>query len=70
MSELQVRLETLARRVQRIITTATGDDAPITSHEAYVQIVEEMELAGFGAPKLGGDFTVSDLAELRREAAH
>ncbi len=70
MSELQTRLETLARRVQSIITTATGDDAPITEREAYAQVVEEMELAGFGAPKLGGDFTVADLAELRRSVTH
>jgi hypothetical protein len=70
MSDIQTRLETLARRVQRIITTATGEDAPITQREAYTQVVEEMELAGFGAPTLGGDFTVQDVAELRRQSAH
>jgi|GEM_PF-5617586 len=70
MSNIQTRLETLARRVQTIITTATGADAPITSREAYGQIVEEMELAGFGAAKLGRDFTVEDLAGARRTAAH
>ncbi len=70
MSDIQTRLETLARRVQRIITTATGHDAPITEREAYAQVVEEMELAGFGAPTLGGDFTVQDVAELRRQASN
>lgn len=70
MSDIQTRLETLARRVQRIITTATGDEAPITEREAYAQVVEEMELAGYGAPTLGGDFTVQDVAELRRLSAN
>ena len=70
MSDFQTRLETLTRRVQRIITTATGDEAPITEREAYAQVVEEMELAGFGAPTLGGDFTVQDVAELRRQSAN
>jgi len=33
-------------------TTASREDAPVTEHEAFEQIVEELELAGFGAPVL------------------
>ena len=44
--------------------------SPITRGEAYDQVVEEMELAGYGAPILGGDFTLADLSELRRRTAH
>lgn len=70
MSDIQTRLDTLARRLQAIITISTGPQPPITRGEAYDQIVEEMELAGYGAPVLGGDFTVADLSELRRQTAH
>lgn len=70
MSQLQTRLETLTRRVQAIIATTHGDNAPITEREAYQQVVEEMELAGFGAPHLGGDFTVEDISRLRRASAN
>ena len=70
MSAFHTRLDTLARRVQSIISTATGEDAPITAQEAYGQIIEEMELAGFGAPKLAGDFTADDIAALRGGALH
>lgn len=37
------------RKIQRIVTLATSDEAPITSREAYEQIIEELELAGFGS---------------------
>lgn len=70
MSNPQTRLDTLARRIQAIITHATESQPPITRAEAYDQIVEEMELAGYGAPVLGGDFTVADISELRRQAAN
>lgn len=70
MSDLQTRLDTLARRIQAIITHAAGSHPPITRAEAYDQIVEEMELAGYGAPVLGRDFTVADISELRRQAAN
>lgn len=70
MNAIQTRLDTLARRIQAIITVSAGLQPPITRGEAYDQIVEEMELAGYGAPMLGGDFTVADLSELRRQAAH
>jgi hypothetical protein len=69
MSDLQTRLETLARRLQAIITTSSVANPPITRREAFDQIVEEMELAGFGAPVLG-EMTMADLADLRRLTAH
>ena len=43
-------LEAALSRIQRIVSTASRADAPVTEHEAYEQIVEELELAGFGAP--------------------
>ena len=45
-------LEATLSRLQRIVTTASREDAPVTEHEAFEQIVEELELAGFGAPVL------------------
>lgn len=39
-------------RIQRIVTLASQPQAPLTEHEAYEQVVEELELAGFGAPRL------------------
>lgn len=41
--------EAALHRIQRIVTTVTRQDAPITEREAYEQIIEELELAGFGA---------------------
>lgn len=41
--------EAALHRIQRIVTTASRSDAPITEREAYEQIIEELELAGFGA---------------------
>lgn len=70
MTDTISRLDTLARRIQGIIAHATDPDPPITRTEAYDQIVEEMELAGYGAPILEGEFTVSDLSELRRQASN
>lgn len=45
-------LEGALNRIQRIVATASQDDAPLTEHEAFEQIVEELELAGFGAPRM------------------
>jgi hypothetical protein len=44
--------ETALLRLQRIVTLASRDDAPITAREAFEQMVEELELAGFGSPEL------------------
>jgi hypothetical protein len=43
-------LEAALSRIQRIVSTASQPHAPVTEHEAIEQIVEEPELAGFGAP--------------------
>jgi hypothetical protein len=43
-------LEAALSRIQRIVSTASRPHAPLTEHEAIEQIVEELELAGFGAP--------------------
>ena len=45
-------LEGAMGRLQRIVTIAQREDAPLTEHEAFLQIVEELELAGFGSPDL------------------
>jgi hypothetical protein len=47
--------ESALTRLQRIVTLASREDAPITLGEAYEQIVEELELAGFGSPELDPD---------------
>lgn len=39
-------------RLQRIIIRASDSRPQITEHEAFEQIVEELELAGFGSPEL------------------
>lgn len=44
--------ETALQRIQRIVTVASRDHAPITAAEAYEQIIEELELAGFGSTDL------------------
>lgn len=43
-------LEAALSRIQRIVSTASRPRAPLTEHEALEQIVEALELAGFGAP--------------------
>lgn len=70
MANIETRLGILARRIQGVIAIATRPEPPITRLEAYDQIVEEMELAGFGAPVHGGDLSADELAELRRQAAN
>lgn len=56
--------ESALQRIQRIVSTASRPNAPITQHEAYEQIIEELELAGFGAPYLDESISAS------AEAAH
>lgn len=45
-------LEGALSRIQQIVCTASQSGAPLTEHEAFEQIVEELELAGFGAPQM------------------
>lgn len=47
--------ETALQHIQRIVTLASRPRAPITRQEAFEQIVEELELAGFGSPELESD---------------
>jgi hypothetical protein len=70
MTDFQSRLDTLARRLQTVITTATQPNPPITRLEAYEQMVEELELAGYGAAVAIHDLTPADMSELRRQAAN
>ena len=44
--------ETALHHIQRIVTIASRPGAPITRQEAFEQIIEELELAGFGSPEL------------------
>jgi hypothetical protein len=41
--------ETALQHIQRIVTIASRPGAPITRQEAFEQIVEELELAGYGS---------------------
>jgi hypothetical protein len=47
--------ETALQHIQRIVTIASRPGAPITRQEAFEQIIEELELAGFGSPELDED---------------
>jgi hypothetical protein len=42
-------LEVVLSRIQRIVSTVSTAQPPLTEHEALEQILEELELAGFGA---------------------
>ncbi len=48
-------LEEALCRIQRIVTVASRPSAPVTEHEAFEQVVEELELAGFGSPEPHGE---------------
>jgi len=48
-------LEGALTRIQRIVGAASQSQAPLTEHEAFEQIVEELELAGFGAPRMDSE---------------
>lgn len=54
--------ETALQRIQRIVTVASRREAPITTSEAYEQIVEELELAGFGSTELAETETAEPAA--------
>ncbi len=47
--------ETALRHIQRVVTIASSQNSPITTAEALEQIVETLDLAGFGpvAPEAG-----------------
>jgi len=40
--------ETALKHIQRVVTIASAEDPPITMAEAVEQIVETLDLAGFG----------------------
>lgn len=40
--------ETALKHIQRVVTIASSENAPITLAEALEQIVETLDLAGFG----------------------
>ena len=48
-------LEAALSRIQRIVSTASRPEPPLTEHEAFEQIVEALELAGFGAPVMDSE---------------
>lgn len=45
--ERSAHYETALTHVRRIVSLATGPNAPITLREAIEQVTEELELAGF-----------------------
>jgi hypothetical protein len=61
-------LETALLKLQKIITLASQSEAPITSTEAYEQIIEELELAGFGSLEV--DPIMADLPPKRAARGH
>lgn len=61
-------LETALLKLQKIITLASKEEAPITSTEAYEQIIEELELAGFGSLEL--DPAMAELPMRRAVRGH
>lgn len=62
-------LEGALARIQRIVSTASRSEAPLTEHEAFEQIVEELELAGFGAPRMDPELEAA-ARELERAVSH
>jgi hypothetical protein len=44
----QVHCETALRQIQRVVTIASANNSPITLAEAFEQIMETLDLAGFG----------------------
>jgi hypothetical protein len=48
----ETHCETALRHIQRVATIASSDNAPITVAEALEQIVEALDLAGFGPVSL------------------
>jgi hypothetical protein len=49
---IETHCETALKHIQRVVTIASSNDAPITLAEALEQIAEMLDLAGF-APGLG-----------------
>lgn len=60
--------ETALHHIRRIVTIAAQPGAPITRQEAFEQIVEELELAGF-CPDIG-DHLAPDAASPAVRAAN
>ena len=61
------------RQIQRVVTIASAEDAPITMREALEQIVETLDLAGFGPMEMAAArallaHTQLTAAEIVREA--
>jgi hypothetical protein len=57
--------ETALHHIRRIVTIASQPGAPITRQEAFEQIIEELELAGF-CPDLQGGPPGDSAAPTRR----
>jgi len=49
----ETHCETALKHIQRVVAIASSENAPITLAEALEQIVETLDLAGFGP--LGGE---------------
>ena len=46
-------------RIQRIVLTASQPHPPLTEHEAFEQIVDELELAGLGSPDMDAELEIA-----------
>ncbi|HKR87669.1 MAG TPA: hypothetical protein VJS38_05790 [Phenylobacterium sp.] len=56
----EAHCETALRQIQRVVTIASADNAPITLSEALEQIAETLDLAGF-APGIDGGLRAAAL---------
>ena len=54
----ETHCETALRHIQRVVTIASAEDAPITLSEALEQIAETLDLAGF-APGLEAELATA-----------
>lgn len=58
--------ETALQHIQRIVTIASQPGAPITRQEAFEQIIEELELAGFCPEIQGGSPAEASVHQAQR----
>jgi hypothetical protein len=55
----ETHCETALKHIQHVVTIASSENAPITLAEALEQIVEALDLAGFGPVAAGGVFAAT-----------
>ena len=61
----ETHCETALRTIQRVVTIASAENAPITLSEALEQIAETLDLAGFAPGLEAGPATAADQLTLQ-----